>query len=584
MKFPAAIRLGLHPVTVQLFAVAVGSLAVAAIGLAAMTYVQARANSAADNTSAQLLAGGIVIKAGETRRLMLANPAIYAGAAAGDKPIRSEIPLHVAVEEASLLRDIDLDARQLHQIAGTQASLELLAAAGDSNDAFKRYLESNSMSDLAVFSRQLDAANLLAAETRTVMADAAARDEQRVRDVASLTRVLLLVTPLLCAMAVGATTFAVGRRLSRALQQSRAEQEALRQSTRVMERRNGQFEALYQIVSEVSETLSMTYVVQTTVREARRLVQAEVVELRLLRGGELVLAGIDQDIAESTPTLGPVALGEGYAGRAAKRGRTVRVDSGADALMAPGEHLGGAQSGVVVPLIVGARVVGTMACWSDRPGLFTDDDARVLEMMASQVATAVVAASTHEATEHQALHDALTGLPNRRQLTRDIQERFEQMLMESQPCAFAMVDIDHFKRFNDEFGHKVGDITLQRVAEVLRTAVRETDSVYRYGGEEFAIILPGADLVQASQRLDHVRAAVAATPLTGEHLEPVGPVTISIGVAAGPWQGDHAEALIKLADIALYQSKWAGRDRVTRYDPAIESVPELDASKLPRAA
>jgi diguanylate cyclase (GGDEF)-like protein len=124
-----------------------------------------------------------------------------------------------------------------------------------------------------------------------------------------------------------------------------------------------------------------------------------------------------------------------------------------------------------------------------------------------------------------------------------------------------MADIDHFKHLNDEFGHRVGDVTLQRVASVIRSAVREQDRVYRYGGEEFVVIFvdgPAADAVALAER---VRLAVAAAPHTGDSLEPVGPVTISIGLALLPDHGLDVAALIERADAAMYQAKQSGRNR-----------------------
>src|SRR6185436_8293937 len=107
----------------------------------------------------------------------------------------------------------------------------------------------------------------------------------------------------------------------------------------------------------------------------------------------------------------------------------------------------GNRSGLIVPLIVGARVVGVLNCWSRQPNAFSEDDQRIMEMMASQVATAVVAADTHEASVEIAHHDPLTNLSNRRQLATDMTNLFPQRLERGQPTCVAMVDIDHFSLF-----------------------------------------------------------------------------------------------------------------------------------------
>ncbi len=132
----------------------------------------------------------------------------------------------------------------------------------------------------------------------------------------------------------------------------------------------------------------------------------------------------------------------------------------------------------------------------------------------------------------------------------------------------AIVDIDYFKRFNDDFGHRVGDVTLQKVATVLRNAVRGEDVVYRYGGEEFVIVFADAGEEEAVALAERVRTAVESTPLTGDQLEPVGPITVSIGLALLPGHGLDLAELIDIADRAMYQSKQSGRNRVTLWDSA----------------
>jgi diguanylate cyclase (GGDEF)-like protein len=313
----------------------------------------------------------------------------------------------------------------------------------------------------------------------------------------------------------------------------------------------------------VSESLSMRYVVETTVREARKLVGADIVAVRRVVNGALLLAGTEQDADVDITRLGVVPLGTGVTGRAAKRGKTVRIDSGAAAQMSAAEHVPGIESGIVVPLIVGARVVGTLGCWSRMANHFDADDERVLEMMATQVATAIASADTYEQSEQDAHRDALTALPNRRQLNDDLRGVLLEATIRDQPHAIAMVDIDHFKRFNDDYGHKVGDITLQKVAAVLQSSIRDQDRVYRFGGEEFLLIFAGVDAENAMALAERARIAVERAPLTGETLQPVGPITISIGVALFPDHGHDMEALIDVADRAMYASKEMGRNRVT---------------------
>jgi diguanylate cyclase (GGDEF)-like protein len=353
--------------------------------------------------------------------------------------------------------------------------------------------------------------------------------------------------------------------IQRAFRTVEEEREELRTTTTTLQYRNDQLNALYNVFAEITDTLSMRYVIRATLRETLRVMHASFVTLRLLKGSQLVAAGTLSDVGDE-PLLDPVPLGEGPTGRVARRGRSMRIDSGAQDQLGPSADPDKrVESGVIVPLIVGARIVGTLSCWSLEPHAYQEQDERVLEMMASQVATAVIAADQQEALERRALSDPLTNLPNRRQLAEDMTE-FARWRGEGRSAVVAMMDIDQFKQLNDDFGHKVGDVTLQKVAAVMRQAIRDSDRIYRYGGEEFVIIWPGAGPNEAIVLAERVLRAVADTPLTGDHLEPVGPVTLSAGLAIMPEHGDDLTDLIVLADRAMYKAKESGRNRIEVWD------------------
>lgn len=148
--------------------------------------------------------------------------------------------------------------------------------------------------------------------------------------------------------------------------------------------------------------------------------------------------------------------------------------------------------------------------------------------------------------------DSLTGLNNRRCFDVDVDDRQRRG---DGPTAMLMIDVDHFKSFNDTHGHSVGDDVLRRVSDSIRAQIRRNDVAYRYGGEEFAVLLPNAGEEVAAAVAERIRAATAAAEL------PVrGRVTVSVGVATGP--SDAINATIDDADAALYRAKDAGRNRV----------------------
>lgn len=166
-----------------------------------------------------------------------------------------------------------------------------------------------------------------------------------------------------------------------------------------------------------------------------------------------------------------------------------------------------------------------------------------------------------------ALTDELTGLPNR----RDVLARLDQCLAARQPCALLIVDLDHFKRINDTHGHPAGDGVLRAAAAVLREQGRAPVAMGRLGGEEFVLVLPGADLPAARALAERLRAAIESMDV--RPFVPDGHVTTSVGVTvAAP--GEDASALLRRADQALYQAKAGGRNRVETIMPEVATTPD----------
>lgn len=168
--------------------------------------------------------------------------------------------------------------------------------------------------------------------------------------------------------------------------------------------------------------------------------------------------------------------------------------------------------------------------------------------------------SLHEQLREQALCDPLTGLYNRRYLDEFFARELARAQREKLPLALALIDLDHFKRLNDECGHLVGDDVLKAVAQHLLDNLRSTDAVFRIGGEEFLLILPGLNAQSAELRIEVLRAqlATSAQPTRVGAL----PVTLSAGIALWPEHGEHLDSLLHAADVALYAAKRSGRNRV----------------------
>ena len=211
------------------------------------------------------------------------------------------------------------------------------------------------------------------------------------------------------------------------------------------------------------------------------------------------------------------------------------------------------------PLLVSGEVIGSILVnHPDPPG---GQDALRIRESVTQAAPVLANLRNLAIAEVRAATDALTGLPN----TRAVQDTIKRMVAQASrtvsPLSAALLDLDHFKRINDAYGHSRGDEVLAAVAMVLRSSVRESDFVGRYGGEEFLLLLPDTGRDQAAIVAEKVRAAVAGLGLS----EINQPVTASLGVAAVPDDAADADTLVRAADRALYAAKGNGRNRVEMF-------------------
>ncbi len=184
-----------------------------------------------------------------------------------------------------------------------------------------------------------------------------------------------------------------------------------------------------------------------------------------------------------------------------------------------------------------------------------------INIFAENIALALGNQRLREKLRDQSVHDPLTGLFNRRFLEEALELNIARAVRGGSSLSVIMGDIDLFKNFNDGFGHDAGDFVLKRIAELMQAAIRTGDIACRYGGEEFLLLLPGAELRDARERAEKVRKAIKSTEMIfrGQSL---GAVTLSFGVAAFPVHAADGKSLITAADAAMYAAKNAGRDRV----------------------
>lgn len=216
------------------------------------------------------------------------------------------------------------------------------------------------------------------------------------------------------------------------------------------------------------------------------------------------------------------------------------------------------RSRMCIPLISFGQTLGVLVLDSMRVEAFNPADARPLESVADICATAIQNAHYVDRVRHLANIDGLTGIFNRRYFEKQIADELERSRRYDTELTVMMVDIDHFKRLNDEFGHLLGDEVLRQVSSIFSQQLRKNDVVCRYGGEEFAILLPQTSCQQAMAVAEKLRRVVEAWQFPGVPR----PVTISAGIASCPAHGSTRDDVVKAADAALYTAKQAGRNRV----------------------
>jgi diguanylate cyclase (GGDEF)-like protein len=229
----------------------------------------------------------------------------------------------------------------------------------------------------------------------------------------------------------------------------------------------------------------------------------------------------------------------------------------------PGSYIG-------LPLKNDHRMVGVMGFSHSKPGMFTVEHFDLLRTLSSTISAGLEKAALYRNAIEMARSDELTGLLNYRVLLEKLEEEAGRQVRTGRDFSFIMIDIDNFKRVNDRYGHLEGSRLLAQLGALLRDTFRtgSTDACFRYGGEEFSILLAETSFEQALEVAERVRRSIEEYPFTLKVLHPDETLTVSLGVS-DKRKGDAktTEQLIGEADVALYRSKSTGKNRVTGYSP-----------------
>ena len=286
----------------------------------------------------------------------------------------------------------------------------------------------------------------------------------------------------------------------------------------------------------------------------------------------------EENLLEAVATLLPLpeelhdwpVIAEPHNCKAVRTGRHFRVNDVSVEPPCPSKFvIPGEGSYYCGPLIAGGVIIGAVRV-EGLKDYWTPERESLLESYLSGAASALSNLRLLETTKQQANVDELTGLYNRRFLEEYARKLLAMARRKGQPLGIIMMDLDHFKEFNDVYGHEVGDRILRHFAKTATQAMREANLAARYGGEEFVVILPETDAQGCLRLGERIRLAVERMVVPSGTEKPLPQVTVSLGIAVYPDHAQSLEELLQASDKALYESKRAGRNRSTVYVPQEE--------------
>jgi diguanylate cyclase (GGDEF)-like protein/PAS domain S-box-containing protein len=285
--------------------------------------------------------------------------------------------------------------------------------------------------------------------------------------------------------------------------------------------------------------------------------------------GALYVIASSRNLVESAIVWGETSLAERVFSPdecwALRRGRIHWVENSQSGLICKHIRHSTPEGYLCVPMMAQSEALGVLHLTQPANQKLTEAKQRLAITMAEHIAMALSNLRLHETLRSQSIRDPLTGLFNRRFMEESLALEIRRAARNQRPLGVIILDLDHFKHFNDTFGHEAGDTLLKELGSLLQTNIRGEDIACRYGGEEFTLILPEGNLEITRQRAEFLCNAIRN--LNVQHRgRPLGRITASMGVAVFPDHGRTGKGLLEVADIALYKSKDEGRDRVTIAD------------------
>lgn len=333
-----------------------------------------------------------------------------------------------------------------------------------------------------------------------------------------------------------------------------------------LNRMNSELALLNTIATTVNSSLDLYQVQTTAMAQISALLDVDEMHFYWLNpNGEGFILQASTPVLKTSDHLEPVSMHDGILGRVAQRlqAEYIGVETG-ELHLRPAVMSAECQSIMAIPLHSRSRLVGALVLGKNTERGFSMDDGRFLESVGRILAIAVENATLFRQTQALSMSDDLTGLANRRFLNHRLQVEVARVGSTKEPLCLAILDLDFFKRINDQYGHPAGDEVLRLFAKRVQQEIRSTDLFCRLGGEEFALIATNSTLTATAVILERICRCIANTPFELSDGQQVS-ITVSAGIAHLQPGIETSEALACAADQALYNAKADGRNRVMTY-------------------
>jgi len=333
--------------------------------------------------------------------------------------------------------------------------------------------------------------------------------------------------------------------------------------TSELEKSQVQIETVYEASRSLGEIYRFEQVIDEVLEIAHNILKYQHFSILLLdkQKEDLLLKGkieFGRKFQYSDP---PEISLEGISGSALKKGKGVRIyEVKDDPRYIPG--LEEAHSEMAVPMISQGKTIGVLNAESRKVGAFSEQDQKIFSILASSAAMALENASLHQKMEELTVIDELTGIYNYRYFVQKLANELKRARRYHQNLSLLMIDIDWFKRYNDNYGHLFGNLILSDLAKVIKSCIRDTDVLIRYGGEEFVVILPQTEKEDARNIGERIRSKVEQAQFEEKEKKFKVSLTVSLGVATFPENGTEPEELVRSVDQALYLAKGKGKNLI----------------------